>query len=377
MNSPKLSIVHTEASLGWGGQELRILAESKGLMERGHEVRLLCPPQARIFAEAPAWGLPVTALPIGEKTFRGLAALRAWFRKNRCDVISTHSSTDSWLSALSMALLGRPYPIVRTRHISAPVSTDFLTRWLYTRATSHIVTAGVALRKELIERNGFPAARIDSVPTGIDTARFRPGDRNAARKALGLPAGRPLVGIVATLRSWKGHLYLIEAFAGLPKTVHLVVVGDGPMRPQLEARVDKLGLRERTLFAGNQSDVVPWLQAIDIFTLPSYANEGVPQALVQAMLAGLACVTTNVGSIAEVATDGRTALVVPPRNVTGLRYALNRLLEDGMLREQLAGTARTHCAANFSRERMLDEMERIYSQAARTSTTATPSSRLR
>jgi glycosyltransferase involved in cell wall biosynthesis len=360
-----MKIVHTESSLGWGGQELRILAESKGLMERGHEVRLVCAPQARIFAEAPAWGLPVTALPIGEKTFRGLAALRAWFRKNRCDVISTHSSTDSWLSALSMLLLGRPYPIVRTRHISAPVSTDFLTRWLYTRATSHIVTAGVALRKELIERNAFPAARIDSVPTGIDTARFRPGDRNAARKTLGLPVGQPLIGIVATLRSWKGHLYLIEAFAGLPKTVRLVLVGDGPMRPQLEARVDKLGLRERTVFAGNQSDVVPWLQALDIFALPSYANEGVPQALVQAMLTGLPCVTTNVGSIAEVATDGRTALVVPPRNVTGLRYALNRLLEDGMLREQLASTARTHCAANFSRERMLDRMEDIYRQAAR------------
>jgi len=364
MTSPKLSIVHTEASLGWGGQELRILGESKGLMERGHEVRLLCPPQSRIFAEAPAWGLPVVALPIGEKKLRGLAALRAWFRKNRCDVISTHSSTDSWLSALSMLLLGRPYPIVRTRHISAPISTDFLTRWLYTRATSHIVTAGVALRKELIERNGFPAARIDSVPTGIDTERFRAGDRNAARKALGLPTGQPLVGIVATLRSWKGHLYLIEAFAGLPKTVRLVIVGDGPMRPQLEARVDKLGLRERTLFAGNQADVVPWLQALDIFALPSYANEGVPQALVQAMLTRLPCVTTNVGSIAEVATDGRTALVVPPRNVTGLRYALNRLLDDGMLREQLAETARTHCAANFSRERMLDRMEDIYRQAA-------------
>jgi glycosyltransferase involved in cell wall biosynthesis len=374
MTSRKLSIVHTEASLGWGGQELRILAESKGMMERGHAVQLLCAPQSRIFTEAPAWGLPVTALPIGEKKLGGLMKLRAWFGRNRCDVISTHSSTDSWLSALAMLLLGRPYPIVRTRHISAPISTDFLTRWLYTSATSHIVTAGVALRKELIERNGFPAARIDSVPTGIDTGRFRPGDRNAARKALGLPPGQPLIGIVATLRSWKGHLYLIEAFAGLPKTVRLVIVGDGPMRPQLEARVDKLGLRERVAFAGNQSDVVPWLQAIDIFALPSYANEGVPQALVQAMLTGLPCVTTNVGSIAEVATDGRTALVVPPRNVTGLRYALNRLLEDGMLREQLAGTARTHCAANFSRERMLDEMERIYSQAARVSTTATPSS---
>ena len=377
MTPAKLSIVHTEASLGWGGQELRILAESKGLMQRGHEVRLLCAPQARICSEAPAWGLPATALPIGEKTFGGFTALRAWFRKNRCDVISTHSSTDSWLSALAMLSLGRPCPVVRTRHISAPVPRNFLTRWLYTRATSRVVTAGEALRRELVEGNGYPLAHVVSVPTGIDVQRFRAGDRNAARKALGLPIGQPLLGIVATLRSWKGHLYLIEAFAGLPKTVRLVIVGDGPMRPQLEARVDKLGLRERTVFAGDQADVVPWLQALDIFVLPSYANEGVPQALVQAMLTELPCVTTDVGSIAEVATDGRTAIVVPPRDVLALRFALNRLLDDGVLRNQLGTTARTHCAAHYSYEHMLDEMEKVYRQAASTSTARTPGSRLR
>ena len=360
----KLSIVHTEASLGWGGQEIRILAESQGLMRRGHQVRLICPPEARIYAEAPAWGLPVVAAPIGKKGLVGLKCMLEWFRRNRCDVISTHSSTDSWLAALAMLALGRPIPIVRTRHISAPVPTNALTRWLYTRATSRIVTAGEALRKELIERNRFPAARVVSVPTGIDTARFRPGDRNAARKALGLPAGRPLVGIVATLRSWKGHLYLIEAFAGLPKTVSLVIVGDGPMRPQLEARVDKLGLRERTVFAGNRTDVVPWLQAVDLFVLPSYANEGVPQALVQAMLTGLACVTTAVGSIAEVATDGRTALVVPPKDILALRFALGRLLEDGVLRQQLGEAARAHCAAFFSYEGMLEKMEKIYREVS-------------
>ena len=360
----RLSIVHTEASLGWGGQEIRILAESQGLMRRGHEIRLICPPEARIYAEAPAWGLPVIAAPIGKKGLVGLKCMLEWFRRNRCDVISTHSSTDSWLAALAMLALGRPIPIVRTRHISAPVPTNALTRWLYTRATSRIVTAGEALRKELIERNRFPAARIDSVPTGIDTARFQPGDRNAARKALGLPVGRPLVGIVATLRSWKGHLYLIEAFAGLPKTVSLVIVGDGPMRPQLEARVDKLGLRERTVFAGNRTDVVPWLQAVDLFALPSYANEGVPQALVQAMLTGLACVTTGVGSISEVATDGRTALVVPPADIPALRFALSRLLEDGVLRQQLGEAARAHCAAFFSYEGMLEKMEKIYRQVS-------------
>jgi glycosyltransferase involved in cell wall biosynthesis len=359
-----LSIVHTEASLGWGGQELRILAESQGLMRRGHEIRLICPPEARIYTEAPAWGLPVIAAPIGKKRPVGLKCLVEWFRRNRCDVISTHSSTDSWLAAAAMLVLGRPVPIVRTRHISAPVSTGALTRWLYTRATARIVTAGEVLRRELIERNGFPAARIDSVPTGIDTARFRPGDRAAARKALGLPATRPLVGIIATLRSWKGHLHLIEAVAGLPETVSLVMVGDGPMREQLEARVDQLGLRPRTVFAGNRNDVVPWLQALDVFALPSYANEGVPQALVQAMLTGLACVTTGVGSIAEVAIDGKTALVVPPKDPPALRAALSRLLDDGVLRMQLGEAARAHCAASFSYERMLERMEKIYREVS-------------
>jgi glycosyltransferase involved in cell wall biosynthesis len=72
--------------------------------------------------------------------------------------------------------------MVRTRHISAPVPRNWPTRWLYTRATARIVTTGEALKQELVERNGFPAQRIDSVPTGIDTQRYRPGDRTAARR---------------------------------------------------------------------------------------------------------------------------------------------------------------------------------------------------
>jgi len=162
-----LSIAHTEASLDWGAQALRILAEAQGLMRRGHQVRLICPPEARIFAEASAWGVPVTGAPVGRKRPVGLKAMVEWFRRNRCDVISTHSQTDSWLAALAMLALGRPIPIVRTRHApSPPVSTNRLTRWLYTRAIARIVTTDEAARRELIERNGYPAERIDAVPTG-------------------------------------------------------------------------------------------------------------------------------------------------------------------------------------------------------------------
>jgi glycosyltransferase involved in cell wall biosynthesis len=359
-----MRIVHTEASLGWGGQEIRILSEAKGLIGRGHEVVLLCPSEARIFTEAPSWKVPAVALPIGEKRPKGVCALVRWFRTNRCDVVSTHSSTDSWLTAFALLAIGRPFPVVRTRHISAPVPRNAPSRWLYTRATTRIVTTGELLKKELVERNGYPAGRIESVPTGIDPQRFRPGDRGEARRRLGLPQEGLLVGIVATLRSWKGHLYLIEAVAGLPDTASLVIAGDGPMRERLEARVDELGIRQRVRFAGNQADVAPWLQAFDVFVLPSYANEGVPQALIQAMLTALPCVTTHAGSISELALDGETALVVPPQEVAPLREAIQRLLGDEGLRRRLGEAARRRCEAGFSYESMLDKMERIYREAS-------------
>ena len=357
-----LSIVHTESSLGWGGQELRILSESEGLAARGHQLTLLCPPEARIYGEAPAWGLRVVPLPIARKRWSGLRALRRWFAQNRCDVVSTHSSTDSWLAAL--ALLGRPTPIVRTRHISAPVPRNALTRWLY-RRPARIVTAGEALRTDLIQRLRLDPKRIESVPTGADAQRYRPGDRAAARAALGLPADKLVIGIVATLRSWKGHRDLLEAFAGLPQNALLAIVGDGPQRAALESQALSLGLERRVRFAGNQRDVVPWLQAFDLFALPSYANEGVPQALLQAMLAGLPCVTTSIGSIAELARDGDTALIVPPRNPSLLRSALQRLLADQELRRRLGERARQHCSGTMSQVRMLDRMEAIYAEAAR------------
>ena len=358
----RFSLVHTESSLGWGGQEIRILSESQGLIRRGHDVKLICPPEARIHAEAGNWGVPVIGLPIAKKRPVGVKVLYEWLKGNRCDLVSAHSSTDAWLAALALLALGRPIPMVRTRHISAPVPRNPPTRWLYTRATARIVTTGEALKKELVERNRFPAARIDSVPTGVDAKRYRPSDRRAARAALKLPPERKLVGIVATLRSWKGHRYLIEA---LPDDANLIIVGDGPMRPALEGLVDKERLRERVLFAGDQQDVVPWLQALDVFALPSYANEGVPQALAQAMLVGLPCVTTGVGGIGELARHEETALVVPAEDSRALKSALEKILSDPGLSRQLGETARRRTEANFSYERMLDSMERIYAQVRR------------
>jgi glycosyltransferase involved in cell wall biosynthesis len=356
-----MNIIHTEASCGWGGQEIRILEESRGLIERGHTVRVLCPPESRIFTEGPKRGVETIALPIGRKNLKGLFALRRWLKNNRVDVINTHSSTDTWLAALACKTLRKPPPIVRTRHISSPIPNNGASHWLYAKAVKHVVTTGEALRLQVIKQTGADPARVTSVPTGIDPERFKPGDKREARIALGLDPDTHYIGIVATLRSWKGHLYLLEAFAQLDAPGwKLLIVGDGPMRQRLEERTAELGLSEKVLFTGQQANPEDWLRAMDIFCLPSYANEGVPQSIIQAMLTGLPIVTTPVGAILEAVSNDITALVVPPKDATALALAITRLLNDGVIAAQLGNAVRHIANDSFSRETMLNHMETIF-----------------
>ncbi len=356
-----MKILHTEASRGWGGQEIRILNETAGMMQRGHAVKIACTPGSNIAREARARGIEVVELALEKPSFSAALALRRQLRAEPVDIINTHSSADSWLAAAATRYWrGRP-KIVRTRHISAPVAKHWLARWLYQNATDHIVTTGERLRQTLISDNGIDAAHVTSIPTGVDTGYFAPGDQARARAALGLPQSGLIIGIVATLRSWKGHACLLDAFAGLGRDdVHLLIVGDGPQRENLTQRIDQLGLQRRVSLPGNQADVRPWLQAMDIFTLPSWANEGVPQGIMQAMACELPVVSTPVGSIDELVVDGETGLMTEPKNATALAAALSRLLEDKNLRRQLGRAARQRVEQQFTDTVMLDRMEAVF-----------------
>ena len=359
-----LSIAHTEASMGWGGQEIRILTEARGLIDRGHRVVVYAPPGARIAAEAASYGVPAVALPIGRKRPAGVAALARAFRAARHDVVNTHSSTDSWLAAVACRMMRDPPAIVRTRHVSVAVPNDPATRWLYRTATARVVTTGEALRAQLVRDNGLDPARVESIPTGIDASAYGTLTQDESRRSLGLPLDVPIVGIVATLRSWKGHRHLVDAIAQLAhREALLAIVGDGPQREALERQVAGLGLAARVRFAGQQRDVAPWLAALDVFALPSTANEGVPQALLQAMVAGIPCVTTAAGAIPEIARDEETALVVPPGDPAALAAALDRLIADRTLRERLAAAARARVVPRFALEAMLDRMEAAFRRA--------------
>jgi glycosyltransferase involved in cell wall biosynthesis len=362
-----LSIVHTENSCGWGGQEIRTLTEARGFLDRGHRITLIAPAEAPIAPAGERLGIPVVQLDIRKKRFRPLLVLRRWIADNRAriDVVNTHSSTDSWLAALACATIADPPPIVRTRHVSTTIRNRPTTRWLYRRATAHIVTAGEALRHQLARDNGIALSHMTSVPTGIDLVRFVPGDPIAARARLRLPE-RPTLGIVATLRDWKGHDMLFDALArdrDAWRDWNVLVVGDGPYRDRLDAQLERLALSQRIRFVGQQDDVVPWLQSLDVFTLPSWGEEGVPQAIMQAMACALPVVSTTTGAITEAVEADVTGLIVPPRDVDALGRALAKLRDDPGLRARLGAAGRARALRDFGLEKMLDRMEAVFRAA--------------
>ena len=368
MTATPLRIAHTESSNGWGGQEIRILTEAAGFIARGHDVTVYATPGSRLAAEAPRFGVPVVALPIGDKRAGGVLAMLRALRARPVDIVNAHSSTDTWLAALAcrwMRARGHAVPaLVRTRHVSVPVANNRATRWLYRKATSRVVTTGDLLRDALIRDVGIDASRVFSVPTGIDPRRHAGFERAAVRAALGLPADAPLVGIVATLRSWKGHRYLVDALSRLRHAdARLVIVGDGPQRKALQQQVETAGMGARVTFAGQQQDVAPWFAALDVFALPSYANEGVPQALLQAMFAGVPVVTTDAGAIPEIAHPRTTALVVPREDANALAAAIDTLLDDRALGLRLAGNARELVAGRYTQNAMLDRMDAVFRHA--------------
>ena len=367
-----LAILHTENSTGWGGQEIRILTEARGMLDRGHQVMLLTPADAEILPAAQKLGIPVTPIDIEKKRLGALSRLRSWLAKHGAeyDVINTHSSTDSWLSAVACATLSNMPPMVRTRHVSTPINNHASTRWLYRQATAHIVTAGEALRQQLHRDNHYALANMTSVRTGIDLQRYKPLDKSAMRAKLNLP-DVPTIGVLATLRDWKGHRDLLDALVLLREkfphlqTWQLIIIGDGPERERLTTRIAELNLQSVTHLVGNQENVPEWLSALDLLTLPSYGAEGVPQGIMQGMACGLAVVSTTVGAINEAVQNGVTGTMVSPRNPALLAEALSKLMNDHVLREKMGKAGYLYAQQHFGIDVMLDKMEAIFRKVSR------------
>lgn len=365
-----MRIIHTESSTVMGGQERRVLAESLGMRERGHDVWIAAAPGGALAERAAEAGLEVIRISFRRPLLPANAlALGSWTRRLQPEVVNSHSSADSWTAALARRLGPRVGALVRSRHISVQVKPSPRHRFLYGQA-DYVITTGESVRQELAGSGLVPPERSMSIPTGVDLERFRPdsADRARVRRALGVPGEGPVVGVVAYLRQDKGHAVLLEAFPEILESYpecSLVVVGDGPERLNLEVLAKRLGIERSVRFAGLREDIPILLAGFDIFCQPSLRNEGVPQSVLQAGASGLPVVSTKVGGIPEAVVHGETGFLVAPGDAGALADRISALLAGRELRRGMGEAARRHVSAAFSVQRMLDRTEQAYAAALR------------
>jgi len=198
---------------------------------------------------------------------------------------------------------------------------------------------------------------------GIDLDAFRvDGATAAAKTALGLDPERPVVGTVGRLEQRKGQDVLLAAVERLKArrpAPQLLVVGDGPTAGDLRKRAEALGVTKLVRFTGTLDDVRPALAAIDVFTLPS-REEGMSNALMEAMAAAKPIVATDVGGNGEVLERGRLGVLVPSDDALALADGVAALLDDPARAAALGGAARDHVTARWGARAMVGELEAFY-----------------
>jgi len=247
----------------------------------------------------------------------------------------------------------------------------WLDRLFFGLSTGYVSNSQAAI--DFLVAHGFDRRKFWLIHNGIDLNEFRPspdtGQTNP-RQRLGISLNALVVTCVANLRPPKGHFYLIEAISQTQwkqLNLKLLLVGDGPLREDLEAFARKYHISEAIAFLGavDRRTVLDVLRITDIFVLPSL-NEGLPTAVLEAMAAGCPVVATAVGGMPELVVHNETGLLIPPRDPVALAKALPLLAENEETRKRMGTASKKRVQQFFSIDRMVQEYESLYVQMLET-----------
>jgi glycosyltransferase involved in cell wall biosynthesis len=349
-----------DSARGWRGGQNQVLLTAKGMARRGHEVVVVCRNGSALRDRARAADLDVRPIPFGGDLVPAPAlALRQLARRFRADVVHVH---DPHAAAAALWIGSSSSRLFASRRVDFALRGP-LSRWKYRRCRRVIAVSRAVAR--VLEGDGLPEASVRVVYEGVPDRPPAAGGEEALR-ALGVPAGAPVVGNVAALTAHKDHATLLAAAARVIARVpdaRFVIVGQGELESRLRTQAFDLGLENRVVFAGFRSDVDLLLPAFDVFCLSSHM-EGLGTSLLDAMCYARAVVGTSAGGIPEAVEDGVTGRVVPPRQPEALAAALTEVLLDRGRREAMGRAGRGRFLERFTADRMVEETLAVYAEAA-------------
>ena len=366
-----MRILHVLAEKGFAGGENQLLATLVHLQQCGVESVIALNPTARFRPHAEDLGLQIHEVRIRNNIdVVGALALRKLFRRLRADLIHFTDSRAHKVGALAGLWRAKLPPRIVTRRMDYPLKPGPYRRWLYGSAVDAVVVISTAVR-EVVLNLGVDPQQVHLIYEGVDTERLGglrgESSRRAARRELGLEEG-DLCGVTAaSLHVRKGHDVLVRALGkvGVPEGRRLVWIfaGEGPEREALRQAVEGLGDAVSVRLPGQVKDVETLLSAADLFCLPS-RYEGLGVALLEAMAAGVPCVASRVGGMAESLIHRETGLHVPVGDEDALARAIQSLIDDPELARRLADGGRRRTAEQFDVRIMGESTLRLYRQLA-------------
>jgi len=369
-----MSICHVAVGDLWAGAEVQLkVLISKLAQQPEFSLSVILFNKGRLEREINSLGISVTVFPETEwgnaKIFLELVRQ---FRKSNIHLVHTHKPKDTILSAPAAKLCGIPY-VVRTVHgLREPFDGlpafkmscyEAIERSVHRYCVDSII--GVSSQIERKYKAEGVVSRVTCIRNGIDLeGNSVQIDRERIREDLGIDTETSLIGTVGRLTPVKGISYLLQAAQILLRqgaNVKVLVVGDGSIRLDLMTQTRDLGISKNVVFLGHREDVHELLHAMDIFVISSL-SEGIPMALLEAMAASRAVVSSRVGGIPEIVEDGFEGFLIEPMDVNGLAERCRRLIESPDVARKMGAQARNRVERDFSATVMADRVALVYKE---------------
>ena len=300
-------------------------------------------------------------------------ALKSLFRRERYDIVHTHSSKAGIIARMAASKAGVPV-VVHTIHGLPfhPYQPRFTRRFyvalerMAARRSDRIISVADAMTAQAVAAGVASQEKFTTIYSGMDLGLFLDAgpERDAVREKLGFGPDDIVVGKIARLFELKGHEYVFEAFRRLADrfpTLKLMLAHDGILRGEFERELERSGLLDRTVFTGIvPPDEIPGLIAAMDVLVHASLREGLARTLPQALAVGRPVVSFDVDGAREVVLDDKTGYLVAAKDVDGLTAALEKLLSDAALRQRLGAEGRRLVDPTFRKEHMTEQIMALY-----------------
>jgi glycosyltransferase involved in cell wall biosynthesis len=307
----------------------------------------------------------VLGKPPQRRRLEAVLKLRKMLQDHHITILHTHCQSPDLYGKLS-AVLARTPIVFSTIHNVAGYHA--IHESILKKVTTGYIAISETVKQYASSGLRIPSANIEVIYNGIDTRKFTSitADKNTLLRALGIPAGRKIVTAIGTCQERKGHNYLIEAAGKVVEhfpDAHFLIVGDTSADPDFTARIRQQiihkNLQDVISLTGKRTEIPEVLSVSDVFVLPSLW-EGLPISLLEAMASGVPAVVTNVGSNAEVVTDGINGFIVPPKNSVLLAQRIEELLANPQKANTFAAEGQKKVKESFGMAQLVRKHEELY-----------------